>query len=300
MSSSPCPAEEEGPGGADQIVFQNYNPYPKRSDFPPEFVFIDNACGGKGFDPFNEKDPISSGLQHLLFPAPGHIEKRNSSKLLDRDFEPLVRTGTKSGTLRASQMITRMMGMSELNPDRPHKLGQNTEYVLAAHITGRLPAAVAPDANKDPKAKPVKLPDTNVNVVLVADIDMLTDDFFNLREQGEVPGMGMTFDFDNATFVLNAIDALAGEDRFLDLRKRRPKHRTLTRIEERLDEARKEESVARDNFPQGEGRQHQEGVRQAQRRNEEARRAAEEGREDRAGGCRARGWKSPCVTASSG
>ena len=107
--------------------------------------------------------------------------------------------------------------------------------------------------------------------MLVADIDMLTDDFFNLREQGEVPGMGMTFDFDNTTFVLNAIDALAGEDRFLDLRKRRPKHRTLTRIEERLDEARKEESVARDNFPQGEGRQHQEGVRQAQRRNEEAR-----------------------------
>ena len=104
------------------------------------------------------------------------------------------------------------------------------------------------DAKKDPKAKPEKGPDTNVNVVLVADIDMLTDDFFNLREQGEMPGMGMTFDFDNTTFVLNAIDSLAGEDRFLELRKRRPKHRTLTRIEERLDEARKEESAARDDF----------------------------------------------------
>ena len=76
----PIPGEEEVPGGADQIVFQNYNPYPKRSDFKPEFVFIDNACGGKGFDPFNEKDPISSGLQHLLFLAPGHIEKRNTSQ----------------------------------------------------------------------------------------------------------------------------------------------------------------------------------------------------------------------------
>ena len=118
--------------------------------------------------------------------------------------------------------------MSELNPDRPHKLGPNTEYILAAHITGRLPAAAAADAKKDPKAKPEKAPDTNVNVVLVADIDMLTDEFFNLREQGEMPGMGMTFDFDNMTFVLNAIDALAGEDRFLELRKRRPKHRTLT------------------------------------------------------------------------
>ena len=64
----PIPGDEEGMGGADQIVFQNYNPFPKRSDFPPEFVFIDNACGGKGFDPFSEKDAISSGLQHLLFP----------------------------------------------------------------------------------------------------------------------------------------------------------------------------------------------------------------------------------------
>ena len=44
----------------------------------------------------------------------------------------------------------------------------------------------------DPKAKLEKGPDANVKVVLMADIDMLTDDFFNLREQGEVPGMGMT------------------------------------------------------------------------------------------------------------
>ncbi len=241
--------QEEMMGGADQIVFQNYNPYPKRSDFPPEFVFLDNACGGKGFDPFSEKDPISSGLQHLLFPAPGYIESRNSSRLLDRDFEPLVRTSTKSGTLHASEMMLPMMGMGEIiNPDRPHKLGPNTEYILAAHITGRLREAAAPDAAKDPKAKPEKAPDTKVNVVLVADIDMLTDDFFSLREQGEVPGMGITFDFDNTTFVLNAIDALAGEDRFLELRKRRPKHRTLTRIEEHLEEARKEESAARDDF----------------------------------------------------
>jgi ABC-2 type transport system permease protein len=243
----PIPGDEEGLGAADQIVFQNYNPYPKQP-FPPEFVFLDNACGGKGFDPFNEKDPISSGLQHLLFPAPGYIEKRNSSKLRDYDFEPLMRTSTNSGTLRTSQMILRTMLGSDLNPDRPHKLGPNTEYILAAHITGRLPAAVAPDPKQDPKARPEKAPDAKVNVVLVADIDMLTDAFFELREQGEVPGTGMTFDFDNTTFVLNAIDALAGEDRFLELRKRRPRHRTLTRVDERLEESRKEESAAHEKF----------------------------------------------------
>jgi len=242
----PIPGDEESTGGADQIVFQKYNPIPKLT-FEPEIVFIDRACGGKGFDPFNEKDPISSGLQHLVFLGPGHIENRNTRELADREFTALVRTGTKSGTLRASQMITRSMFGAQLNPNRPHKLGQNTEYILAAHITGLLRAA-PPAAAKDPKAKPEKAPDTHVNVVLVADFDMLTDEFFRIREQGEIPGLGLAFDFDNVTFVLNAIDSLAGEERFLDLRKRRPKHRTLTKVEERLDEARKNEAEALDDL----------------------------------------------------
>ena len=71
---------------------------------------------------------------------------------------------------------------------------------------------------------------------------MITDEFFHIREQGEVPGMNL--DFDNVAFVLNAIDSLAGEPRFLELRKRRPKHRTLTKVEERLEEARKKEAEA--------------------------------------------------------
>ena len=117
-------------------------------------------------------------------------------------------------------------------------------------ITGLLPGAAAAgnsDAGKDPKAKPAK-PRHPVNVVLVADFDMLTDEFFRLREQGEMPERGINFDFDNVAFVLNAIDSLAGEDRFLELRKRRPKHRTLTKLDERLEEARKLEAEARDNL----------------------------------------------------
>jgi ABC-2 type transport system permease protein len=38
---------------------------------------------------------------------------------------------------------------------------------------------------------------------------------------------------------LNALDELAGDDRFVELRKRRPVHRTLTRIDEQVKEARK-------------------------------------------------------------
>ena len=140
-SSSSFPGDEEGMmGGADQVVFQNYNPYPKRADFPPEFVFVDHACGGKGFDPFSEKDPSAPAAAPPL-PRAGHIENRNSSNCGTASSSRWCARARRAGS-SASQMITRtMLGMSEINPNRPHKLGPNTEYILAAHITGRLPAA---------------------------------------------------------------------------------------------------------------------------------------------------------------
>ena len=44
-----------------------------------EFVFVDAGCRRK--EPFNADDPISSGLQQVLFPFPGFIAKRNVSDL---------------------------------------------------------------------------------------------------------------------------------------------------------------------------------------------------------------------------
>lgn len=245
----PFAGDEEGLGGATKIVWQNYNPYPKLSDIPPEFVFIDSGCGNK--EPFYEDDPISSKLQHLFLPAPGFIEKRNTSELKDRTMAALVKTGSRSGTIQLNEMILRTPLGSMLNPYRRQVPGGDVEYVVAAHIMGRLPVAKpAEDKPKDEKAKAEKKDeksaDANVNVVLVADVDMLTDEFFRWREQGEVPGLGLRFDFDNVTLVLNALDSLAGDERFLELRKRRPRHRTLVRFEERTEEARKETSKARD------------------------------------------------------
>ena len=84
-----------------------------------------------------------------------------------------------------------------------------------------------------------------MNVVLAADVEMVSDMFFAWREQGSIPGQDINFDFDNVTFVLNALDALAGDDRFLELRKRRPKHRTLERFDAHTLEARNESAKAR-------------------------------------------------------
>ena len=61
-----------------------------------------------------------------------------------------------------------------------------------------------------------------------------------MREHGKFPGQDIVYDFDNVTFVLNALDSLANEPRFLEIRKRRPQHRTLVRFEEHARAARQE------------------------------------------------------------
>jgi len=309
----------------DQVVWQAYNPYPKAGHFPPEFVFIDAGCGAK--QPFNPRNSITSGLQHMLFPFPGFLEKLHSSPM---EFIPLARSGSETGTVAYREILqmTPFGGRGGLNPDR-QQIPTGISYILAAQIRGKLKPAASPtppekspaeekqteqkqtsapiptgkgelqftaqvesssetnspaanepaeeksaeskseppaEASKEEAAekeqtteaepakpaeeKPEEKPpaESNINVVLVADIDMLSQDFFRLREQGEVPEAGIYFDFDNVTFVLNVLDELAGEKRFIEVRKRRPAHRTLTRIEERTKQARQEAAEARENF----------------------------------------------------
>jgi ABC-2 type transport system permease protein len=232
---------------ADQIIWQDYNPYPKASHFPREFVFVGDGCGAK--EPFNPRDAVTAGLQQLLFPFPGSVSKLNAS---DLEFTPLARTGEKTGTVRFGDL----MQMSPfgprggLNPAR-RQIPTNVSYVMAAHIQGKVKLAPAEDADKktdDKKAAAQKPRQSTINVVVVADIDSLSQDFFRIREQGDTPEMGINFNFDNVTFVLNVLDALAGDQRFIDIRKRRLQHRTLARIEERTREAKQDATDAREQF----------------------------------------------------
>jgi ABC-2 type transport system permease protein len=228
---------------AEEIIWQDYNPYPKLSRLPEEFVFVDRACGAR--EPFNEENVISSGLQHLLFPFPGAVAKLNSSSL---DFTPLVKTGEKTGIVRYRDMLDpmAMFGGGGLNPDR-RKIPQGVSYVMAAQIRGKAPAA-NPAGDDAKKSEPPKTEGASLNVVLVADIDMLHQEFFRIREQGDIPEAGIRFDFDNVTFVMNVLDELAGDRRFIDIRKRRPQHRTLERIDQVTEVSRKAAASERKRF----------------------------------------------------
>jgi ABC-2 type transport system permease protein len=213
----------------DEIVWQNYNPHTRLgqlSEKVPELVFV--ARHPDAGEPFNDDSEVTSKLQEMLFPFPGWLQKRNTSEL---EFTSLVRTGEKSGYVAFPDLREMsMFGMGGgLNPNRRHNQ-QNIAYTLAAAIRGKV--RVPPPAGDD-KAAAAKKPQTSeVNVIVVADVDLLSDLFFRLRERGDASDTGLeSFDFDDVTFVLNALDKLAGETRFIEIRKRRPVYRTLTRID---------------------------------------------------------------------
>src|SRR5690606_513384 len=113
-------------------------------------------------------------------------------------------------------------------------------HVLAARVTGgggQAADGAATQEGAEEGAEPPK----DRNVVVVADLDLFHDQFFQLRERGgDIDGDGLVdLRFDNVTFLLNLVDSLAGDDRFIELRKRQPKFRRLTWIDGQTEGARK-------------------------------------------------------------
>jgi len=118
-------------------------------------------------------------------------------------FTPLVDSSGDSGTVRFEDLVQQSMLGVQFNPNPPHE-PDGEKHVLAARIGGK------------------------VNAIVVADADLMSEQFFELRRKGIE-----NLNFDNVTFLLNAVDQLAGDPSFIALRKRRPRYRTLEAVEAR-------------------------------------------------------------------
>lgn len=128
---------------------------------------------------------------------------------------PLLRTGAKnSGLLNWSDLVRNdpFFGIS-LQPN-PLRINDEYAHVIAAQIQ------TTEEASEDAGAP-------KVNAIFVADVDLVSDDVFNIAER-------QLFDLkiDNIKFVLNCVDMLAGEKEFITLRKQRDQARTLKLVED--------------------------------------------------------------------
>ncbi len=198
----------------DRVSFDINNPHPEFGMLPPEYIFVTRYGGNP--KAFNPDSSITRGLQELIALYTGAIEDRDRNN--DIRFQRLLSTGHDSGLLDWEEFVDesgfnffsmQMTARPKHNPLRRMDPGTHT---IAAHIM----------SDKD---------DAKLNVIFVADVDMISDFFFEERSLGN-----LDLEFDNVTFVLNAVDMLAGDDSFINLRSRRARHRTLTRVESRKRE----------------------------------------------------------------
>ncbi len=191
-----------------ETVFDGINPHPEFANVVnPDFIFVTKRQGDQELPPFSDKSEISSGLQEVLLLWPGSIKPRQGSAA---NFVPLIRTAASStGVLPWNKLVSNSFFGQQLNRS-PSRVIDPIDHYIAAHITS--------DAGE------------GINVIFIADMDMISNMFFQIRDR-QMYGLNL----DNVTFVLNAVDELAGDDRFIALRKRRAKHRTLETVEKRTE-----------------------------------------------------------------
>ena len=229
-----------------EVIWDAYNPHPDLAHLPPEVVFVGE--GNESASAFNREHPASAELQEFVALYPGQLRPAVGS---DYDFQPLLSTGRVSGSFQYFQMVQRGFFGAQLNQNLPHR-PDSSEYVLAAHVRSASSVVDADDADADDAdaddadaddadaddddvddddgdadaLEPEADTPESVNVIVIADVDFISEQFFQIRRIG-----AGNLNFDNVTFFLNAIDVLIGDESFVALRNRRVRHRTLARVE---------------------------------------------------------------------
>ncbi len=202
---------------------------------------------------FNLEDVTTAHLQFITMSSTGHVELADGSGLA---FDPLVRSSDQAMEIGADKVSFRPNPLVLIEEFKP----TGRDYVLAARISGKVKSAFSdgpPMPSKpeykegDEEAKKraedeyelaleehAKLREKHlaeserpINVILVADADMLANDYW-VRVQ-EFSGQQLAVPFaNNADFVLNALDNLAGSSSVIGLRSRGLSDRPFTLVDE--------------------------------------------------------------------
>ena len=201
-------------------------------------------------DNLNRSDMITADLSHINMASAGIIEPLANAKT---KIEPLITTSPDSEKIPAEKLT----GL----PDVAGLLGEfkpeNERYILAARVTGPAESAFPDGPPKPPEPKPeakegeekpsAEAPSASaavplkqsvrpIDVVVVADTDILDDKFW-LQKQDFFGHRLLVPTANNSDFVANAIELLAGGDDLVGLRSRGTSARPFEVVEEIRNEA---------------------------------------------------------------
>lgn len=214
-----------------QIVYDRSNPHSQFSTLPPDYVFVSRS--GNPQHAFSADSPVTRGLNDIVCLYAGTIQQRD--RKADQKFTPLLQTSGQSGLIKWEQFTSQSFNPFTMSPAVSLKPSPPRMDDAYAHV---IAAAIRNETKENP-----------LNVIFCSDLDMISDWFFFERNRGN-----LDIEFDNVTFVLNAVDSLAGDETFIPLRSRRAQLRTLKYVEDQTREMRqklgKEEKDAEDAMKQ--------------------------------------------------
>ena len=221
------------------LVWQQYNPYPNlEMNINDLWVFVDeDAPGVEPNQALSEESEITSGLREVLGLYTGAIRPKESATLRHTS---LLNTGDRSGLLPMTAVQKVLQGQSTVAREIT---GVNPGLSIAMTIEGDGAASNA-DASSEENASEEEASDSSANkssddgikVVYVADTDLMLPVFLQIRADPD-QAADMRFQFQNVTFILNAIDWLTGETDFIEVRKHEPIFASLRMIDSVKEEA---------------------------------------------------------------
>jgi len=178
-----------------------------------------------GLGPDNvTKDVVAGNLDSINVITAGSLKPLAGSKL---KFEPLLHTSQQAGLIPAQRfmMMTDPAALREgFKPDGQH--------VLAARISGEATSAFpeGPPAGVQAAANALKASAKPLNIVIVADTDLLAD--YTWVQQRNFFGQLVAQPFaNNGELVWNALDNLAGSNDLISIRGRASYQRPFDRVE---------------------------------------------------------------------
>lgn len=187
-------------------------------------------------DMFARDDAVAGQFAMMYFATSGILDKKSGDQgVPELVFTPIIRTTDDS--MRMEQARVQFMPQpKELLADF---VSGGERLTLAARVSGKLKSAFAsgPPAPADGAPAPerpahVAQAEQPVNVVLCADVDMLSDRFWVREDRlmGQIL-LGYVKFADNGDFVLSLIEQLTGSQDLISVRARGQYARPFTRVQ---------------------------------------------------------------------
>ena len=199
-------------------------------------------------DAVDKGDAITGQLQELRLLSAGALKPLQGATTV---LSPLVQSSTDSELIDVDKLMMMPDPVQLINDFKP----AGERYLLAARITGPVKTAFPDGAPKAPAATGDQAATANngdagaastapalkesakpVNLILVTDADLLSDDaWLNVQSVGDATLAVPTAN--NADFVLNALENLTGSEALIGLRGRGLSDRPFTTIDRLRDTA---------------------------------------------------------------